>query len=551
MASVLGTSLSGLLAFQRALDTTSHNIANVNTEGYNRQTVEFAARTPESIGSGFIGQGVNVANVARSYDQFLTAQVRSSTTAFNDADAYQTLTSQIDNLLADQTTGLSSLVKSFFNAANQVANDPTSTAARQTFLASAESVASQFNNVANQLSGLRSQVNFNLQTVVDDINANAVAIADINKQIVQGLGQTVNGQAPNDLLDRRDALLAKLSENLDIKVVQQQNGAVSVLTAQGQALVLGGNDQPQLFSLGDSATDPSKKELVLGGKTITSQVSGGNLGGNLRFRDQVLDPTQKQLGALAASFALQVNKQHGSGYDLSNNPGGSLFGLGANPIQIVSDPTLSGGGSVSAVFDNTAIQNIKPSDYKLDYDGSNYSLTRLSDNQAIALTGFPGSSVSVEGFVLQQTTAPTGPASFLIRPVYNAAQNIGTLITDPAKVAASGPTVSGPEPGNNKNALALAALESTSILNGGTATFAGAYGSLTASVGAAASAATVSRTAQESLLNQARQSQASLSGVNLDEEAANLVKFQNAYQAAAQAVSVSRSLFDTLIGAFR
>lgn len=551
MASVLGTSLSGLLAFQRALDTTSHNIANVNTEGYNRQSVEFSARTPESIGSGYIGQGVNVANVARSYDQFISAQVRSSTTAFNDAEAYQTLTSRIDNLFADENTGISSSLKTFFNAANQIANDPTSTAARQTFLSTADSLTGQFNNVANQLSGLRSQVNSNLQSIVDDINAKTKAITDLNKQIVLGTGQTVNGQAPNDLLDQRDELLNKLSENLDIKVVAQQNGSVSVFTTQGQALVLGGNDQPPKLTLGDSTTDASKKELLLDGKVITSQVSGGDLGGNLRFRDQVLDPAQKQLGALAASFALQVNKQHVAGYDLNNNPGGNLFDLGANPIQIVSDPTLSGGGTIAASFDTNNIQNIKPSDYKLDYDGSSYTLTRLSDNQIIPITGFPGAAVSVEGLTLQQTAAPTGPASFLIRPVYNAAQNISTLITDPRKVAASSPTPGGSEPGNNRNALALAGLENNPILSGGTATFSAAYGSLTSSIGASANAATVSRTAQESLLNQSKLNQASLSGVNLDEEAANLLKFQNAYQAAAQAVSVSRSLFDTLIGAFR
>ncbi|MFA5985046.1 MAG: flagellar hook-associated protein FlgK [Methylococcaceae bacterium] len=548
MTSILGTALSGLAAFQRSLDTTSNNIANVDTEGYNRQRVELTSRDSVSIGSGFIGQGVNVANVSRIYDQFISGQVRSSTTAFNQADAYQTLASQVDNVIGDPTTGLAPILTAFFDSANKVANNPASIPARQVFLSNADSVSQQFNNVAHQFDTLRSQTNANLQVSVDDINADAKAIVELNKQIVIATGQATGGQQPNDLLDKRDALLNKLAENIDISVVPQQNGAVSVFVGQGQTLVLGGSNQASTLSLADSSTDPQHKEIQLNNQTITSQITGGKLGGNLSFRDNVLDPSQLQLGVLATTFAETVNNQHALGYDLSGIAGANLFSLGSQPITVVQNPNLSGGGSISASLDSTNPQALQASDYRLDYNGSSYSLTRLSDNQNIALPGFPGASVSVDGFVLQQTTAPTGASSFLIRPAFSGAQNISAALTDPTKVAAAGSSSSGP--GDNVNALSLAGLASATVLNGST-TFASGYGNLASNVGALTNAATINRSAQNTLLTQTQQSQASISGVNLDEEAANLIKFQNAYQAAAQAISVSRSVFDTLIGAFR
>jgi flagellar hook-associated protein 1 FlgK len=548
MAGILETAMTGLMAFQRSLDTTSHNIANVDTAGYSRQRVELSTRPAYFTGEGYIGQGVNIANITRSYDQFINQQLNSSTSAFAESDRLSAMASQLDNLTADIGTGLSPALSSFFGAVNEVANDPASIPVRQVMLGQAESLARQFNNLSSYFEDLRTQTNNQMQATVNDINSYAQAIADLNVKIISDTGRTSRDQLPNDLLDQRDALLAKIAEKINVSVVNLEDGSISLFIGKGQSLVLGASSSQ--LSLQDSSFDGSHKDILVNGQTITQHITGGELSGELKFRDQVLDPAQQQLGLLAAGFAVQFNAIHTSGFDLNGGAGVELFGLGtpALAVPVVASPGST--GSIAAVYDPANTANLNPSDYQLDYDSTSnaYTLTRLSDKQNIDITGFPGSAVNVEGITINLATPPTGALSFLIRPAFEAAKKITAMITDPVKIAAAGPTGG---PGDNTVALSLADLEKKSVLLGGKATFNNAYGQLVAKVGTSTQAAKTSRSAQEVLLNQAKQTRENLAGVNLDEEAANLIKFQNAYQAAAKAISVANSLFDTLIGAVR
>jgi flagellar hook-associated protein 1 FlgK len=218
---------------------------------------------------------------------------------------------------------------------------------------------------------------------------------------------------------------------------------------------------------------------------------------------------------------------------------------------VAVNPKLPGGGAVSAVYDPANTGKLQASDYRLDYDNisSSYALTRLSDNQLIPLSGFPGTPANIEGMTLSLTMPPTGASSFLIRPTFSAAKTIRANISDPKEIAAAATAAT--LPGDNTNALKLAKLETDSILLGGKATYSDVYGQLVSQAGTLTHAAKVSSSAQQVVLNQATQARENLAGVNLDEEAANLIKFQNSYQAAAQAIAVANSLFDTLIGVVR
>ena len=298
MTGLLGTALSGLMAFQRALDTTSHNIANVNTDGYSRQHVELGARLPEFTGAGYIGQGVNIATVSRSYDQFITNQLTSSTSAFAETSTFSTMASQVDNLVSDEATGLSPALKSFFNAVNEVANDPSSLPVRQVMVSEAESLAQRFNTVSARFEDVRNQTNNQMQATVDDINAFAEGIATLNGKIA------IAGQLPNDLLDQRDALLTKIAEKISISTLAQQDGSISVFIGNGQSLVLGASTAK--LSLAESSTDPAHKNILVNGQDISKQITGGELSGTLKFRDEVLEPAQQQLGLVAAGFAVQI-----------------------------------------------------------------------------------------------------------------------------------------------------------------------------------------------------------------------------------------------------
>jgi len=552
MSGILGTALSGLMAFQRSLDTTSHNIANVNTDGYSRQRVELGTRPAEFTGAGYIGQGVNIAAVSRSYDQFITNQLTSSTSAFAETNTLSTLASQVDNITSNEVTGLSPALKSFFNAVNEVANDPSSLPARQVMTSEAGSLTQQFNTLSSRFEDLRKQTNNQMQASVDNVNAYAAGIATLNSQIVAASNGTSG--APNDLMDQRDALVAKLAEQVSVSTITQQDGSVSVFIGQGQSLVLGVSATK--LSLAGSNADSSHQNILMGGQDISKQITGGELSGALKFRDTVLDPAQQQLGLVAAGFAVQFNAVHTTAaFDLNGVAGIPMFGLGAVPV--VASLALGSTGGITADYNPADIGNLNPSDYRLDYNGATYSLTRLSDNASINI-GTPGTlPASVEGMIIKPATlpvgSPVGPSSFLIRPTFDAAKKMTALITDPSKIAAAGTTggPGSPIPGDNTVALRLADLEKKSVLLDGKATFNDAYVQLVAKVGTLTHAAKISSSAQEVLLNQAKQTRENLAGVNLDEEAANLIKFQQSYQAAAKVISIASSLFDTLIGAIR
>lgn len=541
---ILNTALSGLAAFQRSLETTSNNISNVNTEGYSRQRVELATSPEQYLGHGYVGSGVNVTNITRSYDQFVTSQVRSSNSTFGEFDKFYGFSTQIDNITSNPSTSLAPAIKSFFNDVHEVADDPSSIPARQSMLSEAESMTASFNTMVDRFSSIRDQVNIDMDSMVKELNTYASEIAQLNVKIMADTGLSSDGQQPNRLLDQRDLLLNKMAKIIDVSVVNQQDGSISVFIGKGQTLVM--NKYAAHLDIQSSAGDSTHKQVVMDGQDITKQLSGGSLNGSLRFRDEVLDPAQQQLGVLAAGMALEFNQQHQLGYDMDAQPGTAFFDLGSPQISVIANAT-DPSANVTAAFDMPgASAKLKASDYSLTITSGGasptYILTRLSDNSTI--------TPPVDGFNVGLTGTFTVGDQFLIRPTYNAAAKISSTITDPRQIAAAKGASVGLT-GDNENALALAQLETNHLMLNGTATFSDAYGQLVSKVGNQTHAAQVSRSAQEVLLNQATSALESVSGVNLDEEAANLIKFQQSYQAAAQAISVANSLFDSLLGAVR
>ncbi len=542
MAGILGISTSGLLAAQQALDVTGHNIANVNTEGYSRQRVDLSPKEAQFNGGGYVGQGVS-ATISRVYDRFINDQLTSSTSAFSEADTLSTLASQIDNMVSSQATSVSPPLKSFFSAVNEVANDPASLPARQVMLGEAQSVSQQFNTLSTQLDDVRKQTNNQMGAMLDEINAYTQSIAVLNNQIVLDKSRSSDGQLPNDLLDQRDTLIAKIAEKVKVSTLQQQDGSINVSIGNGQSLVLG--DTAVKLSMQSTRDVSSHKMILMDGRDITHQITGGQLSGIVQFQAEILDPAQQQMGLLAVGFAVQFNEVHTAGFDLNAQAGKAFFDVGT-PLVTAGANTV---GTITTNYDAATIGQLAPSDYQLSYDGSNFSLKRLSDNLVTAFPGPPPTTIEGPGFKIETSGTVTANDSFLIRPTFNAAQNLTSLITDPAEIAASSSAET--MPGDNTIALKLAGLENKSSMLGGNATLNEVNGQLIAKVGTSTRSAKINTAAQQSLYNLAKQSRESLSGVNLDEEAANLIKFKQAYQAAAQAISTASSLFDALISAMR
>ena len=441
MADILGIGYSGLAAAQRALSTTGHNISNANTDGYSRQTVDLAANPPELFGKSYLGNGVNVASVKRVYDQFLANQVRVNTASFSSVDTFQQLAGTIDNLLGNSNTSLNTGIDNYFNAVQQVADNPSSQAARQSLLSQSDSLVQNFQYVNTAVNQGYSQINTAISNSVSQINGLAKNIADLNNKIVLATG-AAGGGSPNDLLDQRDAELNKLSKLVSVSTVMESDGALNVFIGSGQSLVVGSKSQ----SLGvvPNLYDKSRNEIGYTTSSgtnvdISGQITGGSLGGLLNYRNQVLDTTKNALGQLAIGMASTTNTQHRLGMDLNGDLGGDLFSV-ASPIVTASNSN-SGTGAVSGSL--VSANSLTSSDYKLVYDGAdNYTLTRQSDGQNFTInTGgtSPYTSTSIDGFSLTISSGAAVGDSFLIQPTRAGVDDLSTLISDPSKIAAAVP----------------------------------------------------------------------------------------------------------------
>ncbi len=543
---ILGIGITGLNAAMGAVRTTQHNIANANTPGFHRQQVQLSANPPTYTGAGFFGNGVAVATVTRIYSQFLDNELMRSQGQQARYEVYSAYAGQIDRVLGDKDSGLGSALSSFFGAVQEVANDPTSMAAREAMLAAGRNLAGRMNNLGRSLEDIQAGINGEVVAVADQANATLRRIADLGERIA--MMQAMGGNPPNDLLDQREQLTAELNQLIDVTVLRGGDGSYNLYLGGGQPLLIG--NMPNLLGVADDPYDARLKSLSLGvgGAAVsldTRLVSGGRLGGLLALRENVLLPTMQELGRLAVGLADRFNDQHDNGVDLIGTAGGDFFSSATTLIlQPMPHVTNTGSATITTTLSNS--NQLTGSDYLLTYDGTNFTLTRLRDG-ATATGGLAAVTTiggQPQGFSLSGSGTPAAGDRWLIRLTADAAGNFAMVLGDPGKIAAAAP---GGAPGDNSNALALAALQTTPLLSNGAATFAGHYAQLVARTASYASEADIGQRAYDALSRQALEAQQSLSGVNLDEEAANLIRYQQAYQAAARAMQVASTLLDELL----
>ena len=546
----LKIAVSGLVAFQRALNTTSHNIANVATEGYSRQRVELSARTPQLFGPNYIGKGTQTSDIVRVYDQFKTDLVRDRTSNVKELEAFQGVANQLDAVFGDEEAGLNPALNEFFNSLQDLSTSPASTPARQVVLSKAESLSERFHTLNSQLSDMQSSVNKELEINITQVNGLSQSIADINHDIVLAKGAASGGN-PNDLLDQRDVLIQQLAEYVDVSTVPADDGSVNVFIGNGQPLVLGATAQQLVATRNEFDVSQTEVSLQTNGNTlpITKYITGGELGGLLRVREEVINTAQQQLGKISIGLSSAFNTQHTAGSDLLGAAGNDFFNTvdTSAPTVLPSSNNNPASGSVSMTIDS--VNALQASDYQLNYDGASFSLIRLRDNTVVDsgfTVGDMPRTVGSEGISLSLSGSVSAGDGFLVRPTYNAAGQFGVQIKDTNEIAAG---AAGSLQGNNENALALTQIQTSKILKNGTATIQESFGEIIADVGVKTNAAFVKGRAQQALLDQAIEAQASVAGVNLDEEAANLIKFQQAYAANATVVRVMDEVFQTLLNA--
>lgn len=634
--------ITGLNVAQAALTTTGHNITNASTPGYTRQQVIITTNDAQLTGAGFFGQGARVDTVKRIYSQYLSAQVMEANTQSAQYTAYSEQISALDNLLADPEAGLSPAMSAFFDAVQSVTASPSSLAARQSVISAAEAMTARFNAIDQRLQNIRDGLNTEIVGSVDEINELTRQIARYNNEITVAQATTGQTRLANDMLDSRERLIGQLNEIARVTQLEQSDGSINLFIGNGQPLVVGGNSFGLTAST--SVEDPRRMEITYtapGGTVLRLQesaITGGKLGGLLAFRRETLDEAQNALGRVAIALAEQFNAQHLLGQDLNGALGTSFFNsLSGRALPATTNDAVAA-AEINVTLDDSS--QLTTSDYRLRYDGTNYTLTRLSDNQswtAATLGGLPPAG-SPQGFTLDSgaTTLAAGD-SFLIQPTRTGAGDIRTMLTDPRMLAVGMPistsaslantgsgrisagvvtstaglplggaitltfdaasnnfvVTGGPGgtlaynpttdsagvsftfaaeggftfqmsgtprdgdtftiqansagQGDNRNLLALAALQDAETMAGGTTGFQGAYAQMVANVGARAREVKVNQEAQTVLLERATEAQQSLSGVNLDEEAANLLRYQQAYQAAGKMIEIASRLFDTVL----
>jgi flagellar hook-associated protein 1 FlgK len=513
-----------------------------------------------------------------------------------------------------------------------MANAPGQESTRQAVLNQAQSVIAQFQAYQQNLNQLGGQVNTQIQSEASTISSLAQSIASLNQSIMAAQNNG-SGQAPNALLDQRNQLIDQLSQHISVTTVQQSDGSLSVFIGSGQSLVTGGQAStlsatPDQFGSGQmdiSVTTPTSTT------DITSQLSGGSLGGLLQFRNTMLIPGQNALGQAAVTLTSLVNTQNAAGLDENGNVGGALLAVGGP--QVLTSKDNAGTADVTATVSD--LGGLTTSNYDLEYDGTNWNMTDTVTGQSTPLTASTAGGVTTltgAGLTLTVTGAAQAGDQFLVEPTGNAVAGMSLLTTDPSKIAAAGPlvaaatssntgsasiasatvpdmtawtrgnyTLSFTDPtdytvtdasgntvatgtytagtpisfnginvslngtpaagdsftvddnaggtGDNSNALQMAAILNSKVLNGGADSLTDAVNSYVGSVGLLTSQAQNGATAQQSVMTTAQTAQQSVSGVNLDQEAANLLQFQQAYQAAAQVIAASQTLFQSLITA--
>ncbi|APW36612.1 flagellar hook-associated protein FlgK [Rhodoferax koreense] len=648
MSGLLNLGTRALLANQAALSTAGHNIANVNTVGYSRQSVVLEATPGQFSGGGYIGKGVDIVTVQRTYNQFLTRQA-ALTQAIQAGDtARSDKLTQLQDIFQSGKTGLGAAVNDMLNAFSDVSSAPTDLTARNVVLTRANELTARFRSTSNQLDEIKSGVTQQLQQATANINSLTSRIAALNEQIARATG---TGQAPNDLLDQRDQLINELNKSAQTTTAAASDGTLSVFIGN-QAVVLGSSASSVKLVADDYGVPDRKLAVQLGNTTNVldeNTIGGGEVAGLLRFQNNDLVEAGNLLGRMALAITNQVNDQHKLGLDLDGQQGGNLFtplALADGKPQALNSVTHLPITATVGVTVKDATKMVA-SDYELRMTGAGTgSIVRLSDGQTTAVTSVP---VDIDGLTFTVGAGAANGDTFLIQPFANAASGMNTAIASARDLAAA--SVIEPQIGTaNKGNVAVVSLaakpagfvmppaggvtldftagspptftltgnasapvdtatgnaiagppytytsgqtitvdgwqlklqgtpatgdsikvQDATPTNGGTgyfnlnagnsdalmglrdvATFDGAnmadgYAGLIAQIGVRTQSAQYASSVSQAIAANAESDRTAVTGVNLDEEAAKLIQYQQAYQASSKMIQIAQTIFDTLI----
>ena len=541
--SLMNTGISGLNTAQNMLNVISNNISNAHTVGYNRQQQILRQANGTKYNFGFVGNGVAVSSVNRAYNSFVVGQLRQSQSQNGSIKAYYNELSKVDNLLAENENSISSQLNNLFASLNKLSSNAGDAATKQTVISDLTSLVSQFNKTELNLKNQIANINTELTNNIDKVNTYTQQIADLNQKIAK-LQAVSGGHEPNSLLDERDQLVTELSELIGITVTEQ-NGQYNISLSNGLSLVQGASTNQ--LSVQPSASDPALNTIIYthnSGATqeLTSQnIASGRLNGLLAFRDGPLLEARNQLGLLALNLAERFNEVHTSGVDVNGDPGEKLFDY-HKPTSIANSQNQ---GNATVKMDYNSVTEVKASDYKIEFNGNDWVVTRLSDNQQITPQVSDGKLV-FDGLSIEITGNAVAGDSFLLKPVADVASSLQLLVKDVNKLA-TGINDDENGSGDNRNVAKLLDIQNEKLVNG-TKTLNSAYTSLVSYIGSETQTAKISAQSSQNITQQIYEQNQSISGVNIEEEYISMQVYMQYYQANAKVIDAATTIFDTILG---
>lgn len=521
---------SALSTYQAALTTVSRNVANANTPGYARQSV--------NIGQLAGGSGVDVVSLTRDADNSALSAAREASAQRAQVEVRANTLNRLDTQVSDPATNLATPLQDLQQSLSALSIQPTDIPTRQSVLAALEQFSSR-------VAGLDASIAAEEQDGVRGLQTQVRLAQDQLDQlaVVQGQLDTVGaldaGRAT--LLDQRDVLLQDLSQTLGVRAQVNSNDSLQLGLSNGQPLLQAGEP----VRLGLAADELGELQLTVDGVVQPPRVVGGEVRGYLDVLQNDLPAARDNLGQLAAGVALTLNDFQAAGVGLDGNVGPALFTV---PESVVTDGATNTGTAVlSASIDD--VSQIPAQRFELRFSGGAFSAADADGNAlAISGTGSIADPLLVEGVAVSFTGAADEGDRFVVQPAV--ASSVQGLNLDPRAlaVAASGSPANS---GDNSNLLALQQSLSGPLLNGGQDDVGSATNLWIARTGQSAASANLSLDSSRAAESFALDRRDSIQGVNLDEEAADLLRFEQAYQAAAQVIATAGTLFETILSAVR
>ena len=483
MADILSIGNTGLHASKKSLETTGHNIANVNTEGYSRQRVLQKAISPLRSDDVIQGVGVEVTNVKRAHSPHIQKNLMRYTSEHKFYETRSEEMSRVESIFNEiDGDGLNQVLNKFYNSFRELSAQPENETIRSVVRDSATIVVKDFHRIQETLNRLSADLDNRIVTQVEDINSSLKKVAKLNSQIA--FLEKANGET-GDLRDQRDMVLGKLSRYLKIKTYQDNRGNF-IVSAKGAGTLVEGQITQELSTGSISKQDSSDGrdgsiEIFLKNRPsqkITKFFEGGETSSLIKVRNQDIKNLRKTIDQIAFDFANTVNAVHRNGY-------------------------------------------------------ANRQVEIDSNGQAVALDR-KGPTTGINFFKITSTPENAALSLDLSDEVKNDLSNIVTALEPNS-------------PGDNRIAVGISKLQHEKFMEGGTATIEEHFLKSIGRIGIEVGKARLDAEQADGILSQAKDLRERLSGVNLDEETANLIRFQQAYQASAKVMQTADDMFKTVL----